>query len=399
MENLLSLRIVYDRKNTASSEKKGLIQIEIRTGKEKKYISTGISVFPFNFDKANSRIHGTDDDFRLNSEISSQIRNIYKIAENLADRNIPVTSTSVKKELELTSQKEKYDGNFISYVYDKLSSRKDIRESTRVAQRKIIDTLHQFGEISTFLDITPQNIRKFDDYLHGKGYKQTTVYSYHKILKTYINDAILDGYIKSNPYKSGLKINRGQGSIRRYLTPDELKKIIDAKISNSSISNVRELFLFQCYTGLAYADLLAFSKNEGIVMEHVGRKYILRDKRRKTGTGFYIVLIPQALEILRRNSFSLHVISNAQYNLRLKVLAEYAGLEKPLTSHMARHTFAVLNISAGVPIEYISRMLGHTNISTTQIYAKVMDKNVEDGLQKMSEALKRATDTPKSKKV
>ena len=149
---------------------------------------------------------------------------------------------------------------------------------------------------------------------------------------------------------------------------------------------MRDLFLLQCYTGLSYSDL---AKTDFTRMERHGGRYVLRDKREKTDTGYYIVIIAPALEILKRHSFRIRVMTNQQYNLRLKVLASYAGIDRRLTSHMARHTFAVSCLRAGVPIESLSRMLGHTDVQTTQIYAKVLDVSVESGFDRLERSVRK----------
>ena len=192
-------------------------------------------------------------------------------------------------------------------------------------------------------------------------------------MKTYINDAIRSELIEKNPYE-GIKIERGKSSIRKYLTEEEIQRIKDAKIASASICRVRDLFLFQCYTGFAYAELAKFDFST--VIQRNG-KYIVHDARKKTGEDFYVVLLSPAVEILKKYDFVLPVIDNVPYNLRLKVLAEYAGIDKAITSHMGRHTFAVWCLNNGVKIENLAKMMGHTDIKTTQIYAKVLNEEVE----------------------
>ncbi len=181
--------------------------------------------------------------------------------------------------------------------------------------------------------MTTVNILAFDDWLRKKGLKQPTIHSYHKFNKTYINDAMKYGYLKENPY-IGLKIERGKSASKKYLTEYEVQQIIECEITQKSIDRVRDLFMFQCYTGLSYADLVKFDFKK--VIEHDG-KYIIHDVRQKTEEDYYIVLLSPAVRILQKYNFKLPIISNAQYNLRLKLVGDYAGLEKSLTSHIARH--------------------------------------------------------------
>ncbi len=224
----------------------------------------------------------------------------------------------------------------------------------------------------------------YDEWLHRQPYVQTTIHSYHKYLKIYIHDAMRHELLSEDPYVS-VKIERGKSATRKYLDEGELEKIRKALIPHASLSQVRDLFVFQCFTGLAYADLANFDFTK--VVERDGR-YIVHDTRKKSDEDFYIVLLSPAVEILKRYDYVLPVITNQQYNLRLKAVADYAGLEKNLTSHMARHTFAGICINNGTRIETLAQMMGHTDIKTTQIYAKIFNKTVESAFDELEKKLK-----------
>ena len=144
-----------------------------------------------------------------------------------------------------------------------------------------------------------------------------------------------------------------------------------------SIDRIRDLFLFQCFTGLAYADFEKFNFEKDV--EERNGKYIVSDRRKKTNEDYKIVLLTPAIEILKKYDYKLPIISNQKYNVSLKVVAQYAGIDKNITTHMGRHTFAVFALNNGVPIEIVAKMLGHTNIRTTQVYAKVLNSEVEKG--------------------
>ena len=118
-------------------------------------------------------------------------------------------------------------------------------------------SLKRFNQIVYFTDLTKGNIQAYDRWPHGHQYVQSTIHSYHKFLKIYINDAIQSEIIGSNPY-DGIKIERGKSGVRRYLTPEEVQKIETAEIKNERAIKARDLFLFQCYTGFAYAELAKF---------------------------------------------------------------------------------------------------------------------------------------------
>ena len=143
---------------------------------------------------------------------------------------------------------------------------------------------------------------------------------------------------------------------------------------------VRDIFLFSCFTGLAYIDVANLTEDN--IVELDGRKWIMT-KRQKTNIATNILLLEIPGMILekyrpvRKERKLLPVISNQKMNGYLKEIADLCGIKKHLTFHMARHTFATMSLSKGVPIESVSKMLGHTNIRTTQIYARITNKKIE----------------------
>lgn len=141
-----------------------------------------------------------------------------------------------------------------------------------------------------------------------------------------------------------------------------------------------------CYTGLAYADLAKFDFVKGV--ENRNGKYVIADRRKKTNEDYFIVLLSPAVRLLKKYDYKLPIISNQQYNIMLKVMAQYADINKNITTHVARHTFAVFALNNGVPIEVVAKMLGHSNIRTTQLYAKVLNSEVEKGFDLLERKLK-----------
>lgn len=179
---------------------------------------------------------------------------------------------------------------------------------------------------------------------------------------------------------------------RGYLTKSELEKIIDFKPDNKRLEKVRDIFLFCCFTGFDYSTTAALA-GKNIVTDDEGSLWI-ETHRIKTGTPSKVKLLDIPLFILKKyelrrdGNFLLPVMSNAKYNLYLKEIASICGIEKRVTSHVARHTFATtVTYANGVSIESISKMLGHTKLSTTQIYARIVDKTVSNEMDKLAEKL------------
>lgn len=375
-----TLRFVFDRKKVATKEKKGLVQIEVCSERKRKWIGTGVKVYADQWDDKR-KVSARPDSLDLNMKLDLMMSNILEYVNSLIRRKVPFDFESLDVFLKNSSESD----SFIDFIVRRTDERKDRAEGTIKHYRTLVKVLEDFGRINYFHDLTRSNITMFDDYLRSKGIKDTTVYGYHKNMKAYINEAIRFGIISENPYV-GLKINRGKSDKRKYLTYEEMRRMERCRITDPSVNRVRDLFLFQCYTGLAYSDLYKF--DFAIDVERRGNKFIIADRRVKTNEDYFIVLLSPAMEILRKYNFDLPVISNQKYNDYLKVAASFAKIDKNLTTHCARHTFAVFALNNGVPMEVVSKMLGHTNIKTTQIYAKVLNTEVEKGFDVLERKMK-----------
>ena len=375
-----TLRFVFDRKKVATKEKKGLVQIEVCSERKRKWIGTGVKVYADQWDDKR-KVTARPDSLDLNMKLDLMMSNILEYVNSLIRRKVPFDFESLDVFLKNSSESD----SFIDFIVRRTDERKDRAEGTIKHYRTLVKVLEDFGRINYFHDLTRSNITMFDDYLRSKGIKDTTVYGYHKNMKAYINEAIRFGIISENPYV-GLKINRGKSDKRKYLTYEEMRRMERCRITDPSVNRVRDLFLFQCYTGLAYSDLYKFDFASDV--ERRGNKFIIADRRVKTNEDYFIVLLSPAMEILRQYDFDLPVISNQKYNDYLKVAASFAKIDKNLTTHCARHTFAVFALNNGVPMEVVSKMLGHTNIKTTQIYAKVLNTEVEKGFDVLERKMK-----------
>ena len=183
---------------------------------------------------------------------------------------------------------------------------------------------------------------------------------------------------------------------REFLTEHELKRIIGISTSIERLSIVRDLFIFSCYTGISYGDIMDLTK-KCIVIGIDGDQWLMAN-RNKTGSPFKIPILPDADLIINKyqkhprtkfNGKLLPTISNQKMNSYLKEIADLCKIEKNLTFHMARHTFATtVTLSNGVPIETVSKLLGHTKMATTQIYARVIERKVSEDMEFLRQKLK-----------
>ena len=368
-----TMRFVFDRKNVATKNKKGLVQIEVLSEGKRKWIGTSVKLYADQWNDKKKVINSVHS-IQLNAMLDDMMGKLNDFILELFRNNQQFDFNK----LNAFWEKSNHSNSFIDFVRNRIEDRTDLEESTRKQHRTLLQSLEKFGKINYMDDLTKANITLYDEFLHQQGICQATIYNYHKRLKRYLHEAMKFGLLDTDPY-IGLHFERGKFEKRKYLTEEELGMIRSCKINVSSIDRVRDLFLFQCYTGLAYADFEKFDFEKDV--EERNGKYVIADRRKKTNEDYKIVLLTPAIEILKKHNYKLPIISNQKYNVALKVVAQYAGIDKNITTHMGRHTFAVFALNNGVPIEIVAKMLGHTNIRTTQIYAKVLNTEVEKGFE------------------
>jgi site-specific recombinase XerD len=209
-----------------------------------------------------------------------------------------------------------------------------------------------------------------------------------------VNRCIRTGWIIKDPF-IGFKMTKRVVE-RTALTENELEKLGEGKFQAERLNVVRDVFLFSCYSGLAYADVKKLKKSE-IIIGSDGEKWLV-SKRQKTDISARIPILPVALKLIDRykdhpqcvlQDRVLPVLSNQKMNAYLKEIADVCGISKSLTYHIARHTFATtITLSNGVPIETVSKMLGHRNLSTTQHYAKILDLKVSRDMKSIRDKYK-----------
>jgi len=242
-------------------------------------------------------------------------------------------------------------------------------------------------------------IRKFENFLRLEyNIDDNTTMKYLKQLKKVIHFAMSVGYLENDPffgYKTAYKeVNRG------YLTEDELKRIEEKEFRISRLDRVRDVFVFACYTGMSYSDLSKLTP--GSISKGIDGKDWIIYEREKTGVRASVPLLPQAQALIDKyrndpacssDGKILPVISNQKLNAYLTEIADLCQIEKNITMHLARHTFScTITLTNGVPIETVSKMLGHTSLKTTQIYAKVVDRKIADDMSQLEKKLQKNSD-------
>ena len=226
-----------------------------------------------------------------------------------------------------------------------------------------------------------------------KNCSNNTAVKYIRNFRKIINICLNNDWIEKNPF------SKYEGKVyevdKEYLTEEEIQKIYTKKFMNTRLEQVRDIFIFCCFTGLAYIDVQQLRQDHlGIGID--GNKWIFKN-RQKTDTRSKIPLLPIAEELVRKYANHpkcvnedriLPVLSNQKMNSYLKEIGDVCGIQKEITFHMARHSFATsVTLTNGVPIESVSKMLGHKSLRTTQHYAKIVDKKVSDDMEVLRQKL------------
>lgn len=228
----------------------------------------------------------------------------------------------------------------------------------------------QVSPTTEVCNITCSMIENFYIYLQSR-YNTATSASHITRLKTVITFAMNDGHLQINPFKN-IKVKHYKKKIE-FLTEDELDKLYTTQIDNKSLANVRDAFILQSYCGLAYCDLNNL-QNSDIKVDGEGNHYITK-QRQKTGTEFTTVILPRGVEILKRHDYHLRILTNQKYNEYLKQVAVICGIDKHLTTHIARKTFCCMLLNRGVSINTVAKCAGHSDIKITKSYYATLQES------------------------
>lgn len=338
----------------------------------------------------------------LNQELESVLGQIYNHRLDLQERGKTVTA---RKLMDAYLGKDQAGPTLIQLFGE---HNKDMSERVgidfapltlqryEVADRHVKTYLEQQNKKDIELaELNHEFITGFEHYLKVvAGCQHNSAMKHMKALKKIVGIAISRDLIRKDPFSS-YKI-RTKKVDREYLTEHELSLLAELELRMPRTELVRDLFLVQCYTGLAFKDLYELTP-DNIQIGVDGDKWIFI-KRGKTDTPCHIPILPIVEQVLEKHSDHpiaknrgtlLPVFSNQKMNSYLKEIADKAGIHKQLTTHMARHTFATtVALSNGVPIETVSKMLGHRKIATTQIYGRILDHKIADDMRKLRDKLR-----------
>jgi site-specific recombinase XerD len=333
----------------------------------------------------------TNEAVEINTLIDSTKSAIYKVYQDLQEKESNVTAEKVKNTfLGLDAKHQNLLELFDEHNEKrKLLVGKNIAKATydkyRITRNHLADFIKEWYNLS---DIPLKNINykficDFEVFMiASRGCMENTAARYMQFFKHLIIVAMKLDWIDKNPF-SEYKIQIKKTD-RGYLTQDEVELLMQQKFESKRLERVRDIFVFCCFTGLSYIDV------KNLTSDHIrtsfdGKLWIM-GKRGKTDVGYNVPLLDIPKMILEKyrdtlpDGCLLPVVNNQNTNAYLKEIGKLCGIKKKLSFHLSRHTFATLTLSRGVSIESVSRMLGHTNIQTTQIYARITDQKISNDM-------------------
>lgn len=407
--NTVSIRYLIQKGKT-NQEGKAPILVRITINGQVVHLSTRQSILPDRWVMKGDRTVGlTNEEKELNRFLDSYKALIYSKYNELLLSGEVITADKLKQVLSSKGEKcmsllKLYDAFLVDYIrlVGHSTSKRTYDKYVAVRNRleKYIRESYNLADIP-LSDISPRFIHGFDTYLRSTfNVANNHAMKMMQKFRTIFQTAIDNGMVQKNPFAS-IKIHFDVVD-RGFLTKQELAAIMQKPMVSKRLDQVRDVFIFCCFCGLAYCDVQGLTSDN--IIEGDNGKVWLRTRRQKTYTPVDVPLLEIPMMILKKyegqlnNGKLLPVPSNQKCNDYLKEIAAISGVDKELTFHLARHTFATtVTLSNGVSIETVSKMLGHRNIRTTQIYAKITHDKVANDMEVLAAKLDGAFPTPPPK--
>ena len=380
---------------------KAPIMARITVNRESVSLATRLDVDPARWSGKECRAMGKSSEDKYINEMLEKFRTVIRNRyDELFFRGETITASRLKailtsQNIEVKKLLRLFDD--FNEDYQKLVGKETSHKTyTRylLCRRRLAEFMQAKYNVRDILlsDINPKFINDFyiwlrsEDGDNGHNYHMKMIQRFRTVFKV----AKDNGWVATDPFGS-FKMKMEQTN-RQCLTPDELKTVMNKKLPSERLEQVRDLFIFSCYTGLSYTDVQHLEKGD-IVRDNAGKLWIDRE-RLKTGNEFNVPLLDIPLAILEKHAdYSskdrlLDIPSNQKVNDYLKEIAALCGIEKPVTFHLARHTFATtVTLENGVALETVQKMLGHKTIRTTQIYAKMTKHRIGTDMSALASKL------------
>lgn len=379
----ITYTLVYNRKKRLRADRKALVQVEAYLQGKRKYFSTNIYLNPEQWDNRRKLIRKHSNADELKKRIQEFIYHIENLELKIWQREKRISLDLLKDAV-----CNRLEENLFVDFFMRETMQAGIKPSTRHNHLSTLKKLKEFNENIKFEDINYRFLLDFENFLYRSGCQTNTIAKHMRHLKRYINLAIKQGYGSFEPnlfMKYRIKLKDVSHS---FLLPEELVcfESINLHPKLMKLQQILDAFLFCCYTGLRYSDFCNLKK-EAFAYNSEGVWLTFRTIKTDTEIRLPLHLLfeGKAMAIVERykadlNSF-FHLPDNSNVNKQLNKLRSMAGVKKKITFHVARHTNATLLIYYGVSITTVQKLLGHKNVRTTEVYARILDKTVINDLQ------------------
>jgi len=391
--------LFYLKKGRIRSAKEIHIYLRITVNGISTDISTKRKCEPPKWNVSHGRVDGkTEYAKSINSYLEAIQGKVHESKKYLLENDLPITAANIKRILlnKEINQEKRMLMEIFKHHNEQIAALVGKDYSVATLERYKTSFRHTQSFLQWKYNVTDIDIQKLDfEFITEYDFwlKSTRRCDHNSTIKylsnfrKIVNRCVRNGWLIRDPFL-GFKMTKKEVE-RIALTEFELDTIMKRQFSVERMSIVRDIFIFSCFSGLSYADVKKLKRSE-IVIGVDGEKWLIC-KRQKTNVSAKIPLLPVALSMIDKYADHkqcilqdrvLPVLSNQKMNSYLKEIADLCGINKKLTYHIARHTFATtVTLSNGVPIETVSKMLGHRNLRTTQHYAKILDKKISDDIK------------------
>ena len=380
--------LLYLKKSGLDKSGKAPIMGRITVGRSIVQFSCKLSCDPNLWNPRESRMDGKSREaVEVNGRLENLLLSIQSANQSLLARGCPFGATDVKKQFQGSVQTRCMLIERLDMLIKEKESHVgvDIRKesmanyhSTRIHLQEFIQKKYKVSDLA-FSQLTENFIHEFQQYFLGEcGFQESSFYNVATHLKTVCRLAYREGLADILLFDK-VKISKGNKKLPKALDRGAFEKLKTLHLEEE-METARDIFLFACYTGAAYCDLMELDKSH-LVRDDEGSLW-LKFNRQKTGVPCRVKLLPEAIWLMEKlhsdeRETLLPFMGYATYQSYLKALRLRAGISFPFTTHTARHTFATLiTLEQGVPIETVSKMLGHSNVSMTERYAKVTPRKL-----------------------
>ena len=387
----ISYNLVFNRKKRLNKRGMALVQVEAYLNRKKMYFSTKIYLKPEQWDAKRKMVKNHPNANVLNRMLYENIAAIEQTELGLWQQGKSISLDLLKNSIDKPLSNGR---SFLTFFKEEIAN-SSLKESTRQNHLSTLELLQEFKKEVLFTDLTFEFVSSFDNYLQSKGYHLNTIAKHMKHLKRYINVAINKEYMDIQKYAfRKYKIKSIEGS-HTHLAPEELHKFENLQLTGryTRLQKTKDAFLFCCYAGLRYSDFTNLTSAN--IVEFHQETWIIY-KSVKTGMEvrlpLYLLFEGKGIQILQRykddfNSF-FKLKDNSNINKELNILAGLAKIDKRVSFHTARHTNATLLLYNGANITTVQKLLGHKSVTTTQVYANIMDITVVRDLEKTASSKK-----------